>query len=94
MVGAIPDLTWDEAEEQLGEGDEVVMFTDGVPDARRAGGPMFGEARLVELLGELVGAPVTEVCTRIIARLDEHATRDWPDDVTLLVLRRNEPGTK
>lgn len=89
VVGALLDQSWEDAEEQLGPGDEVVMFTDGVPDARKAGGPMFGEARLVELLGELVGAPVTEVCTRIIERLDEFATRDWPDDVTLLVLRRN-----
>jgi sigma-B regulation protein RsbU (phosphoserine phosphatase) len=89
IVGAIEDETWEEAEESFQPGDAAVMFTDGVPDARRPGGPMFGESMLVELLGGLRGVPVDQICDRIVGRLNEHAGGDWPDDVTLLVIRRN-----
>lgn len=89
VVGVMPEQVWEEARERLAPGETVVMFTDGVTDARRPGGPMFGEARLRELLTGIGAAPVTELCEQIIHRLDEFATRDWPDDVTLLVIRRN-----
>ncbi|MFN0133670.1 MAG: SpoIIE family protein phosphatase [Phycisphaerales bacterium] len=89
VVGVLGDQSWEEAEESLAPGDMVVMFTDGVPDARRPGGPMFGEERLAELLASLPGSPAAKVCDRIIEQLDDFATRDWPDDVTLLVLKRS-----
>lgn len=89
IVGVLEEQSWEEAEERLEPGDAVVMFTDGVPDARKDGGPMFGEKRLVELLRRLAGDSVMVVCERIIRRLDEFASRDWPDDVTLLVIKRN-----
>jgi len=89
IVGALPDQSWAQADESLAVGETMVMFTDGVPDARRPGGVLFGEHRLVELLQELAAEPVDALCKKIVQRLDEYAASDWPDDVTLLVLRRN-----
>lgn len=89
IVGALDGELWSEDREVLAPGQTIVMFTDGVPDARRPGGPMFGEARLAELLTELAAEPVDRLCARIVERLDDFASRDWPDDVTLLALHRN-----
>lgn len=89
IVGALENQSWGTAEERVAPGEAVVMFTDGVPDARRPGGALFGEERLAELLSDLAGEPVDRLCQRVVARLDEYAASDWPDDVTLLVLRRN-----
>jgi sigma-B regulation protein RsbU (phosphoserine phosphatase) len=89
IVGVLEDQRWDEAEEHLGAGEVLVMFTDGVTDARTTGGPMFGEGRLVELLAGLAGSPAAEISRGIVDRVEAFAARDLPDDVTLVVLRRN-----
>lgn len=92
IVGVLEDQEWSEALEQLERGDTLVMFTDGVPDARRPGAPAseaFGDERLAEFLSALPeGLSAREITDRLIARLYDYATRDWPDDVTVLVLKR------
>lgn len=92
IVGVLEDQEWAEAQEQLGRGDTLVMFTDGVPDARRPGAPaseVFGDARLMEFLSGLPeGLSARQITEQLIARLHEHATRDWPDDVTVMVVKR------
>jgi len=89
VVGVLAGQDWGEGEERLEPGETLVMFTDGVPDARRAGGPMFGEERLVELLSTLKGEPAVEVCERVVEAAEVFAEGDVADDVTLVVLKRN-----
>ncbi|WP_042414831.1 PP2C family protein-serine/threonine phosphatase [Streptacidiphilus anmyonensis] len=72
--------------EQLEPGDRIVMYTDGITEARRAGGPEFGLARFVELLirYHADGLPVPETLRRVVhAVLDHHQGR-LQDDATIL----------
>ena len=61
--------------------------------------PLYYRKRPAHLPSDAHAAPevsVEALCTRIVQRLDEYATRDWTDDVTLLVLRRtgNAPAAR
>jgi sigma-B regulation protein RsbU (phosphoserine phosphatase) len=90
IVGVLEDQEWSEGEERLEPGETLVMFTDGVPEARSSnGGPMYGEPRLVELLLSLKGEPAIETCERIVEAVEVFANGDVADDVTLVVLKRH-----
>lgn len=75
-------------EEQLEPGDRIVLFTDGVTDARSPGKEFFGEARLVDLLVRTLaaGLPVAETLRRAVHELLNHHQNRLDDDATLLML--------
>ena len=72
---------------RMAPGDALVLYTDGIPDARDSSGDMFGEARLLEVAQKAQGCTAGEVQE---ALLDEvHGfVGDAPrfDDITLMVL--------
>ena len=74
----------------LAPGDMLVLYTDGLIEARNATGEQFGIERVMDLVRANANAPVDTVHTKLLA-----AARAWTpvqqDDITLLVLRR--PGT-
>ncbi|MFN2164602.1 MAG: SpoIIE family protein phosphatase [Candidatus Promineifilaceae bacterium] len=78
-VGLLPDARFQVRQAQLGEGDLLFMYTDGVTEARNSQGEMFGEARLRKLRDEHAG----ESAEALLAAV-ETAVRDFihvPDDV-------------
>jgi serine phosphatase RsbU (regulator of sigma subunit) len=74
--------------EQLEPGDSVLIFTDGVVEARSADGAFFG----VDRLGELVirhlagGLPAVETMRRVVRELLDHQGGQLSDDASLLLL--------
>jgi sigma-B regulation protein RsbU (phosphoserine phosphatase) len=91
-VGGLPlgisaGETYRESSLQLVPGDQVVFFTDGVPEARNPAGEMFGQERLDEVLSEcsLVASALLGVVLEAIERFTEGRPAD--DDRTLLVAR-------
>jgi acyl dehydratase len=74
--------------EQLEPGDRVVMFTDGVVEARSPHDEFFGEQRLVDLLTRNVaaGLPVAETLRRVVRSLLEHQQGQLDDDASVLHL--------
>ncbi|WP_198153918.1 SpoIIE family protein phosphatase [Catenuloplanes japonicus] len=87
LVGAFPDLWADEAEVTMGAGDTLVLYTDGVIEARR-NSEFFGEDGLQELLAGLAGSSAEEIADRILAAVHEFATGNAEDDIALLILHR------
>lgn len=49
-LGIAPELSYHEESVKLSAGDLVMMYTDGITEARAPGGPLFGEKRLDETL--------------------------------------------
>jgi serine phosphatase RsbU (regulator of sigma subunit) len=80
--------------EQLEPGDRVVMYTDGITEARRSGGPEFGLARFVELLirYHADGLPVPETLRRVVHAVLEH-NGTLQDDATILFCEWLGPET-
>ena len=55
-VGVLPNLAWQNEEFVLAPGDTVVMYTDGIAEARRADGEPLGYDGLARLIVETEAA--------------------------------------
>jgi sigma-B regulation protein RsbU (phosphoserine phosphatase) len=68
--------------------DLLVLFTDGISDARNASDERLGEERVMELIRENRDNDTKVIVDRVFKMLEVH-TRKVPsrDDLTLVVLR-------
>jgi len=82
--GADPQVS----EVRLEPGDRVLLFTDGITEEHLAGGDLFGERRLIELLEEVgqEGGPVQETVRRLSHALKRARGEVTHDDATLFLL--------
>jgi phosphoserine phosphatase RsbU/P len=68
--------------------DLLVLFTDGVIDAKSPAGDRLGEAKVLEVVGKNRALPPDEILRRVFDMLSEHTSgAPSDDDLTLLVLR-------
>lgn len=74
--------------EQLEPDDRVLMFTDGVVEARSPGGEFFGVERLADLVIRHLAGGLTapETIRRVVRELLEHHQDQLTDDASLLLL--------
>ncbi len=88
LLGVLAKVDYEERELKLDPGDILVLYTDGVPEARNESGEMFGEGRLRQAIEEGRGLPAAELLEEIYRRVHEHCG-DMPqrDDVTLIVMK-------
>jgi hypothetical protein len=73
--------------EQLEPGDRLLLYSDGITEARDANGEFFGERRLVDLIerAELDRLPAPETLRRLTAAVLEHQGGLLQDDATLVM---------
>jgi serine phosphatase RsbU (regulator of sigma subunit) len=85
-VGIDPNIEFEECEFQLGDGDVMLLYTDGVIEARSPANVLFGMDRLCQLIVDVGREPAQVICDRVLA-----AVLAWApvpqDDVTVLVAR-------
>jgi len=86
VLGIFPDRLYSQDEVELHSGDCLVLYTDGVTEARNSDGEEFGEERLQELLilGHRLHA--TELRDRVMSAVKEFSEGQSHDDATLMVL--------
>jgi serine phosphatase RsbU (regulator of sigma subunit) len=75
----------------LAPGDIVLLYTDGVTEARAPGGEQFGLERVTALLENSADLPIHALIDRLYQAVDAHADV-LDDDVTLLAFRYLGPG--
>jgi Stage II sporulation protein E (SpoIIE) len=80
--------------EQLQPADMLLLYTDGVIEARSPDGEFFGQDRLVDLVTRnlAAGLPAPETMRRVVHALLDHQAGDLDDDATLLLIEWH--GTK
>ncbi len=83
LLGAIADVVFAEESVSVGPGDAVMLYTDGVTEARR-GNEFFGEDRVRDVL--LGGGSPDEVVRRLLTAVRRFVHGDLRDDVAVLVL--------
>jgi sigma-B regulation protein RsbU (phosphoserine phosphatase) len=85
-VGVIPDCLYTIAHARLDPSDTLLVYTDGVTEARALDGEFFGEDRLLRIATEpgLSGSAVIKTIERA---LDEHiGVADQFDDITMMTI--------
>jgi serine phosphatase RsbU (regulator of sigma subunit) len=86
-IGVFEDANLTEQEASLAPGDALILYTDGVIEARSSDGLFFGEERLMALLQSSVGLDASAIAGRIedaVLTFQKQAPRD---DIAVLVLR-------
>jgi serine phosphatase RsbU (regulator of sigma subunit) len=82
LIGAVPDVTLEDAHFTLGRGDLLLLFSDGVTESRRTG-RLLGERGLSALL-----AGTDDDAEHLCERVALAAGGDAPgDDIALLAVR-------
>jgi adenylate cyclase len=91
----IEDYAYAAARTRLRRGDCLVLFTDGVTDARNTTGEMFGRERLEALLAKIPSEASPETITNTIRdEVTRFAAGAEPaDDLAILILRWDGPPT-
>jgi sigma-B regulation protein RsbU (phosphoserine phosphatase) len=85
VLGILPGVRYTRFESHLGEGDALIVYSDGVTESTNPRGEEFGEERLAELVraNRTVGAD--DLIKVIETRLTEwSAGSPAPDDITVL----------
>lgn len=87
-VGVIPDCLYSIAYTGIEPGDTLLLYTDGVTEARSADGEFFGDERLLRAVRPH-GRSGTELLQGVEQRLDAHiGGADQFDDITMMTIHR------
>ncbi len=86
LLGVFPEPSLVEVPVELGPGDAIVFYTDGVTERFERGGS-GGDSQLVALLWDSNGLDADQIADRIYLDAAEAATDGPRDDMALVVLR-------
>jgi serine phosphatase RsbU (regulator of sigma subunit) len=86
-LGIDPGQSYDELREQLPAGGALVLYTDGVIEARRGGEP-YGDQRLDALLAAHASLPAAELARAVVDDCRAFTGGDLTDDCAVVVIRR------
>ena len=88
LLGVVPDGRYESRRGQLGCGDWLGLYTDGITEARSPEGAMLGTDGLMRGLEDHAGASAADLCQRGIALAGDWHGGVVDDDLSMLVLRR------
>jgi serine phosphatase RsbU (regulator of sigma subunit) len=86
-LGIDPAQTYVEVRERLPVGGALVLYTDGVIEARR-GGELYGDERLDALLAAQGALPAAELARAVVDDCRAFTGGDLTDDCAVVVIRR------
>jgi PAS domain S-box-containing protein len=92
LLGIVPDPQIEEASLWLDPGDVVVLYTDGVIEARR-GVDLFGQERLESVVKLAPNRSAHVIAGAIDQAVEEYQAGPLPDDLALLVLEVTEQAS-
>ena len=92
-LGLMPEMSYEEKEAVLGEGDSVLFYSDGLVEAHDPNYEMLGFPRLRALIAE--HGKERSLVDFLLEALYTFTGDDWEqeDDITLLTLRRSAAGS-
>ncbi|MFI5167272.1 MAG: SpoIIE family protein phosphatase [Thermoanaerobaculales bacterium] len=86
-LGALRDVRWDVLPVRIQPGDLLLLYSDGVTDARNRAGESFGEERLCDVLARADG-DAASVVEEVMHSVEKFTAGSEPyDDITLVAVR-------
>jgi len=87
-LGVLAEAAFVEQTIELKRGEILLVYSDGLTEARNEAGTFFGEERLMSLLPTLRGLSAAEIGTRLLGEIDAFVgAAKAHDDLSLIVLR-------
>jgi sigma-B regulation protein RsbU (phosphoserine phosphatase) len=88
-LGALPDSVYAEQRIEIEPGELLLIYSDGLTEARNEGGEFFGEERLLALLPGLRTLSVADAGSRLLAEVESFVGEErYSDDLSLALLKR------
>jgi serine phosphatase RsbU (regulator of sigma subunit) len=85
LLGIYPDVTLTEVSFDLHHGEIMVLYTDGVTEARGGDG-LYGTERLARALACVPAGTADEVADHLLADVDAFQHEQQRDDIAILVI--------
>jgi serine phosphatase RsbU (regulator of sigma subunit) len=85
VLGLFEQWCCEVEEVQLGPGDILVLYTDGITEAANTSGEEFGELRLRETVSGGMELPVTQLQQRVLDAVLQFSQGKQDDDITIVI---------
>ncbi len=92
VLGILHNEFVEEYEARLEPGERLVLYTDGVTEARSASGSFFGPLALDSMLRDGAALGTRSLCDAIVRGVDEFQDDVRADDLTVMVIERAAPS--
>jgi sigma-B regulation protein RsbU (phosphoserine phosphatase) len=90
-IGIEENSTWTMETIAINQGDILVIYTDGIPDAQDADGDFFNDEAIIDITRANSDLSAFEIQSAIIESVQEFSgMTPQDDDITLMVLMRNK----
>ncbi len=86
-LGVFDDAEFSDQTAKLQAGDAIVLYTDGVTEARSPDGSFFGDEKLHALLRSCAGLTASAIARKIEEEISEFQNGHPHDDLAILILR-------
>ncbi|HEY6009814.1 MAG TPA: SpoIIE family protein phosphatase [Geobacteraceae bacterium] len=88
ILGVREDVVYEEKELLMQPGDLLLLYTDGVTEARNEGAELYGHARLCDILGACQGKPPQAIVDAVLGEIASFTgAAATEDDVTMIVMK-------
>jgi serine phosphatase RsbU (regulator of sigma subunit) len=93
LLGTFPDPSLTDSWIDLGPGDAIVLYTDGVTEEAN-GKEAFGEMRFGEVLPQIAGLEAQEMADRLIHEVLDFRAGAPRDDIAVLVMKMTDTNAQ
>ena len=86
LLGLLTDVEFHEVDIDLDRTAVLLAYTDGISEARRADGELFGEERISALMRQLFTRPSSEILDQVVATVLVFGGQPNRDDIAAIAL--------
>jgi phosphoserine phosphatase RsbU/P len=86
VLGVLPAATYESGTSAFGAGDRLILYTDGITEARSETDEEFGDERLLSMALEHRACSAPALQARLVDAVARFTGRRFTDDATLMVL--------
>lgn len=88
-LGVLPEAVGVEQQIELRPGESLVVYSDGLSEARNEAGEFFGDERILALLAACAQSSANQIGSRLLAEVDRFVGEARAhDDLSMIVLKR------